>query len=248
MSKIFEALQNAREEVKGLEAFEEPRAAMPSAVPLPSMFPELNLEEEMVRLHQHLGILLPDVKHKVVQFIGTRQGEGASTVASEFARVSAAHFGQRVLLLDADPYKAPQASPDGMQLDDRGAAASPNRDPDDLAPYQIGNASLFVGTLPHGNGSAKSAVGSPRADGFWERLRQRFDLVLVDSLPAAVSSDGLAISSMVDGVILVLEAETTRWPVAENLKDSIQRSGGMVLGVVLNKRRYYIPDFIYTRL
>ena len=246
MSKIFDALLNAQGEMKGLEAFEGPRAAIPSVVPLPSMFPELNMEEEMVRLHQHLGNLLPDVKHKVVQFIGTRQGEGASTVANEFARVSAARFGQRVLLLDADPFKAPQAPPDGMELDDRGPAASPN--PDDLAPYQIGNASLFVCTLPHGNGSAKSAVGSPRADGFWERLRQRFDLVLVDSLPAATSSDGLAISSMVDGVILVVEAENTRWPVVQTLKDSVLRSGGKVLGIVLNKRKYYIPRFIYRRL
>jgi protein-tyrosine kinase len=248
MSKIFEALQNAREEVKGLEAFEEPRAAMPSAVPLPAMFPELSMEEEMLRLHQHLDILLPDVKHKLVQFIGTRQGEGASTVANEFARVSAARFGQRVLLLDGDPYKAPQASPHAVQMDDRGATASPNRDPDDLAPYQIGNANLFVGTVPHGRGSATQAAGSPPADAFWERLRQRFDLVLVDSLPAATSADGLAISSNVDGVILVVEAENTRWPVAENLKDSILRSGGKVLGIVFNKRRHYIPDFIYRRL
>jgi Mrp family chromosome partitioning ATPase len=247
MSKIFEALQNARKEVKELGAFEGPRAAIPSAVPLPSMFPELSMEEEMVRLHLDLDVLLPDVKHKVVQFIGTRQGEGASTVANEFARVSAAHFGQRVLLLDADPYKAPQASPDAVQMDDRGPTVSPNRDPEDLAPYQVGNTSLFIGALPHANGPA-DAAGSPRADAFWERLRQRFDVVLVDSVPAATSADGLAISAKVDGVILVVEAEKTRWPVAENLKDSILRSGGKVLGIVFNKRRHYIPDFIYRRL
>jgi len=248
MSKIFEALQNALEEVKGQEILEEPRAAIPSAIPLPSMFPKLNMEEEMVRLHQHLDALLPDVGHKVVQFIGTRQGEGASTVANEFARVSAARFGQRVVLLDADPYKALQASPEAVQLDDQGSTVSPSRDPEVVATYQIGNTSLFVGTLPHGNGSAKSVASSPRADAFWERLRQRFDLVLVDSLPAAKSADGLAVSSKVDGVILVVEAETTRWPVAENLRASILRSGGKVLGIVFNKRRHYIPDFIYKRL
>jgi Mrp family chromosome partitioning ATPase len=46
----------------------------------------------------------------------------------------------------------------------------------------------------------------------------------------------------------VLEAEKTRWPVAENTKQMIEKNGGKVLGVVLNKRQFYIPDFIYRRL
>ena len=51
-----------------------------------------------------------------------------------------------------------------------------------------------------------------------------------------------------DGVVLVLEAEKTRWQVADKARESIENHGGKVLGVVLNKRRYYIPDFIYSRI
>jgi len=36
--------------------------------------------------------------------------------------------------------------------------------------------------------------------------------------------------------------------VAENLKTKILNSGGNILGLVFNKRRYYIPGFLYKRL
>ena len=63
-----------------------------------------------------------------------------------------------------------------------------------------------------------------------------------------MAPSGLAVSSQVDGVILVVEAERTRWPVAASVKESIERGGGRLLGVVFNKRRHYIPAFIYRRL
>jgi Mrp family chromosome partitioning ATPase len=52
----------------------------------------------------------------------------------------------------------------------------------------------------------------------------------------------------VDGVVLVVEAEKTRWQVVENLKEKIQNVGGNIIGVVFNKRRFYIPEALYKRL
>ena len=54
--------------------------------------------------------------------------------------------------------------------------------------------------------------------------------------------------SMVDGVVLVVEAEKTRWPVALNVKEKTEQGGGRVLGVVFNKRKYYIPEWLYRRI
>jgi len=52
----------------------------------------------------------------------------------------------------------------------------------------------------------------------------------------------------VDGVVLVLEADKTRKPVAENLKNRILQNGGNLLGMVFNNRRYHIPEYVYKRL
>jgi protein-tyrosine kinase len=85
-------------------------------------------------------------------------------------------------------------------------------------------------------------------EAFFKKLKQRFDVILVDSPSAITLMDSAAISSRVDGIVLVVEAERTRWPVAENVRDRIKNSGGNILGIVLNKRRYYIPRWIYKKL
>jgi len=72
--------------------------------------------------------------------------------------------------------------------------------------------------------------------------------VVIDSPPLSASAAGLAFCRRADGVVLVLEAERTRGPVAEKAKEQIQKNGGNILGVVFNKRKFYIPKSIYKRL
>ncbi len=55
-------------------------------------------------------------------------------------------------------------------------------------------------------------------------------------------------ASKVDGVILVVEAEKTKWRTARHVREQIERVGGNILGIVFNKRRYYIPQSIYKYL
>jgi Mrp family chromosome partitioning ATPase len=51
-----------------------------------------------------------------------------------------------------------------------------------------------------------------------------------------------------DAVILVIEAEKTRWEVARKAKEELEKAGATILGAVLNKRKYYIPRSIYRRM
>jgi len=63
-----------------------------------------------------------------------------------------------------------------------------------------------------------------------------------------MSRDALAIASSVDGVILVVEAEETKWRTAGYVREQIDAVGGRILGIVFNKRRFYIPQSIYKHL
>jgi protein-tyrosine kinase len=245
MAKIYEALENARIEVlKGSPKISQPRHRV---IPSPSKFLDLVVEKE-IRVYQNLAAVISDSTKKVIQFIGSREGEGTSTLIREFARVSATKFGKLVLLLDADQHRPSQHLFFHIVAECGWQEVVRDNGPIEKALHQFGETRLFIGPSSQNFASNPQIYNSLLLDVFWKKLKQRFDLILIDSPPATTSTDGLAISSKVDGVVLIVEAEKTRWPVVESVKDRIARSGGNILGIVLNKRRFYIPDFIYKRL
>ena len=51
-----------------------------------------------------------------------------------------------------------------------------------------------------------------------------------------------------DGVVLVVQAENTRWEVAQSAKERIEDENIKILGAVLNKRKMHIPGWAYKIL
>lgn len=248
MGKIFEALEKARQERDGMK---NPHLDI---VPLPGQPPEnyveLHAEKEMISLFRNIEAHLENTPHKVIQFIGAQMGEGTSTIIRDFAMVSAARLGKSVLLLDADHMNPSQHL--FFRIDPRFGIEEIIRDKAafEKALFKIGDNNLYVCVYQTQKRSSffPQILYSPEVKNFWDDLRKMFDLILIDSAPAATSPDGITMSRYVDGVVLVVEAEKTRMPVAENLKNQVARNGGNLLGVVFNKQRHHIPDFIYKRL
>jgi Mrp family chromosome partitioning ATPase len=82
----------------------------------------------------------------------------------------------------------------------------------------------------------------------WRDLRERFADIAIDLPSPAASRLGMAIAPSCDGVVVVLEAEKTRVPVATNLVANLRAVRANVLGTVLNKRRFHLPARIYRWL
>lgn len=259
MTKIYEALEHARREIREVEHVElpaqepaerppePPAEAVPTALRAPSVH-ELDLEPEMTALYQSINSRLADLDHKVIQFISSRHGEGTSTIIRELAKVITSLMGRSVLLLDIDrrhpnlgAFFECEPPP---ELDDVVKGVLPI----DQAICRVEDTSLFVSPLFQHSVLTPQKLGSEAADELWEQLRRRFEYVLIDSPPVTTSSDGLAIVRKVDGVIFVVEAEKTRWPVAVTAKEKILSHGGNILGMVFNKRHFYIPECIYKRM
>jgi Mrp family chromosome partitioning ATPase len=81
-----------------------------------------------------------------------------------------------------------------------------------------------------------------------ESLKATFDLVILDLPPVGRNVPTLSISKAVDGLVLVVEAESTRVPAIRAARQTIEASGGRILGAVLNKRRLHIPQSVYGRI
>lgn len=206
------------------------------------------LENAMLGLYRSIERLLPGLSKKIIQFIASREGEGASTIAGEFGRVVAGRLGRPALILDADG-AAPKKWLQPGNITEHGWEEMLKID----ALGELGRALCHVGgpalrAIPLSGPLTHEMANSPQMEKFLCGLKERFDFILVDSPAVAASPDGLAFCRNADGVVLVLEAESTRWPVAEYSKELIVKNGGRLLGSVFNKRRYHIPEFIYRRL
>lgn len=98
-------------------------------------------------------------------------------------------------------------------------------------------------------GPSLSAVfSSPGIFKFLDFLKEQYEIIIIDAPPLSLTLDGLASAGKVDGAVIVVEAERTRWHLAANTIKKIEKAGGTALGVVLNKQKYYIPPGIYNRL
>jgi protein-tyrosine kinase len=79
-------------------------------------------------------------------------------------------------------------------------------------------------------------------------LKARFDFVVFDGGSVFDSSEVCLAARYFDGVVFVVECERTKWEVLDLAKSKVINVGGSVLGVILNKRRYYVPNMLYGRI
>ncbi len=81
-----------------------------------------------------------------------------------------------------------------------------------------------------------------------QRLLSQFSIVIVDTAPVLGDTTAATIASQCDGTLLVVHAEQTRREVAQDTQARLQQAGANLLGVVLNRRQFPIPEFLYKRL
>jgi Mrp family chromosome partitioning ATPase len=243
MSKIYEALEHARD-----ERLSPPDDSLrPPSVVLPERGREAEMEDEMVGLYQTIIASLPNCDHPSVLFTGSRSNEGTSTIARQLAKAVSHRLEKNVLLIDLDrsrPDLHVYMTSKKAQSDGIGRTKDSIEEPF----WRVEESSLYVMPLFERTMVKPGAIDTVKTGNFWEPLKQKFELIIVDSPPASMFPDGPGVVSQVDGVILVVEAERTRWQVALAVKEKIVKHGGNILGIVFNKRRYYIPRFLYRYL
>ena len=76
-------------------------------------------------------------------------------------------------------------------------------------------------------------------------LRERFDYIICDSPPVESVVDPSILGGLVDGTVLVLEAGKFEAQFIQCAKEQIEKAGGRVLGLVINKTRRKRRDYYY---
>lgn len=180
-------------------------------------------------------------------------GEGKSTVAANLAIIHA-QKGMQVILVDCDLRRPAQqklfnlAGSVGFTNLILGTASL------EEAAQEVGIDNLRVipsGPLPP---NPTEMLDSARARQLMQELKQQADLVLFDAPPATVLSDPIVLSTLVDGVLVVVEAGQTNRNVIARAVYHLIAAKARLLGVVLNKvnpRRdgyysYYYYQYYYS--
>jgi succinoglycan biosynthesis transport protein ExoP len=171
--------------------------------------------------------------------------EGKTTTAGNLAIVFA-QGGSRVLLVDADLRKPGVhclfALPNQYGLTtlfrDETATVKEVAGETELANLKV----ITSGPLPP---NPAELLGSKRWHTILERLKAEADLVIIDSPPLQAVTDAALLAAVVDGTLLVIHARRTRRGAVRQARETLARSGGNILGVVMNrlKKREYDQNY-----
>jgi protein-tyrosine kinase len=246
VSKIYDALKRAereREEARerAVARDREPSLDLPHVEETPPALdiePDVREEDDYRRLRASL-LSTPSYSdlHSIL-VTATRHGEGATRVAVGLARALASDAGTRVLLFEAN-LRTPS-------LVRRAISGNHGKGLSDLLAGQA-KVDELVTVVPEWNISivpAGAAVGVVNCEAILDALAEltpKFDFVIVDAPPVNRYADVSVLAPRVDGVILVVEADETPVVDAESAKRSLDRVGARIFGVVLNRRRSYVP-------
>ncbi|HSW53704.1 MAG TPA: polysaccharide biosynthesis tyrosine autokinase [Ignavibacteriaceae bacterium] len=105
-----------------------------------------------------------------------------------------------------------------------------------LIKSEIPNLSIILsGTIPP---NPAEMLDSQEMRNFLKKLRDQFDLIIIDSPPVIAVTDSEILTSMVDGTILIVSSENTEIEMMERSVELIRRENTQFLGTVLNNFSY----------
>jgi capsular exopolysaccharide synthesis family protein len=211
-----------------------PHFLSPDGKPIVESQPRSPFSEAFRNLRTNVQFTSVDNPLKSILVTSAEPSDGKTTVTVNLATVFA-QSGVRVTLIDCD-MRHPSVHKRLQQ------------------PNQVGLSSLFVSQDLNQNGSIQPTrieslsiisageippnpselLGSKKMNLILSWVKESSDLVLLDTPPVMVVTDASVLVPIVDGVLLVVEAGSTRTSSAREMVEQLRRVNANVIGVVFN--------------
>lgn len=214
--------------------------------------PRSTVAEAFRSLRTNLEFAAVDKQLKAIYVTSPGPAEGKTAMAVNLALIMA-QGGKDVILLDAD-LRRPNIHgylgiPNSEGLSDifQGHVEVTEA----LHDWENGTIEVITGGSPPPNPT--ELLGSRKMDHVLRTLKERADVVIIDGPPFLVA-DASVLSTKVDGLLVVIRPGHTHRDAARTMLEQIDRVGGRILGVTLNripKSRtdyygnywYYAPEY-----
>lgn len=222
--------------------------ALTSKKPLPITLlnPRSTFAESYRTIQANIEFSMINANVRSILVTSARPGEGKTSTAANLAVVFA-HAGKRVLLIDAD-LRSPQLHHRFQVRGDTGLSQVMRQEDllhSSILHTEVEGLNLLAGGEPTSN--AVSLLSSLTCASVFGKLKNRYDLVIVDSPPVLEVSDALVLMRNIDGVIYVVDAKTTNRVTAQRGINAIRQVKGNIVGGILNRtpRNHRKNQYIY---
>jgi uncharacterized protein involved in exopolysaccharide biosynthesis/Mrp family chromosome partitioning ATPase len=187
---------------------------------------------------------------RVIAVVSSLRREGVTSVAANLSINLAKKVDGPVLLADANSRNPKAHRVFNKQLNPEFAEdikPQSNRDKD--AVFSLASENIYA--LRNDEETQSKALCIVQSDKFSQlinEVKQDYSYIVLDLPAALLSCSSIKLAGLCDKVILVAEAGRTRWEVLQRTTAQLQRQKANLMGVILNKRRYPIPKWVYRSL
>jgi len=94
----------------------------------------------------------------------------------------------------------------------------------------------------------KTQIRNEALDKTFESLKKSYSHIIIDAPCVRHCPEILGILPAIDLTVLLVRANSIRWQVLNKTKQIIEEAKPKKLGVIINRKKYYIPGFLYNRL
>jgi len=203
---------------------------------------------EALKLVHSVFLTNGNAPRRVVVFAGIDSGNGCSQICALAGRALAASVRAPVCLVDAN-FRSSRGSSIYNASQSDGLAEALRR-PGPIHDFISCAGPSNLALLPRGRMTSESIgfLNSRSMKSRMDDLRSEFAYVLIDAPPMNSYADAVTLGQATDGIVLILEANSTRRESALKITEQLHAAGVAVLGAVLNKRTFPIPKTLYQIL
>jgi capsular exopolysaccharide synthesis family protein len=177
---------------------------------------------------------MEESENRVIVFTSTIPKEGKSTVAANYA-MSVAISGEKVLLVDCDIRRPRAHSSFGIEISKgMGDVLLGNASIDDVILKDV-EGGLDILPSKHLKENVTELFLGNRMKKLLEDLRERYDLIVLDTPPIAVATDSVILSEYADGVVYVVGYDMVSKKQLLQSKKLLDRAGAKIYGIEANK-------------
>ncbi len=254
MSKIFDALRKAEMEMKRprRSARRRPPSAKVATGRETTFVRDMDsiFRQSLLNLRNSIDSEMRQKESRVVMFTSAIKGEGKTAICTLLARILALNERERVLIVDCSINNPSIHELFGVtqevgiidylsgETEFEKVVKSPESGFLDI---------VTIGEVKGGD-ITQPLFNSERMNRFIKEASEKYDYVLIDTSAILEAAETSIISSFADGSVMIIQAGKTKREVIKRSMLMVEKLGGKFIGTVLNRKKYYIPEFIYKRV